>query len=465
MSGAIVFLDTNFNFIRDPGEVFARTDSNGAFKLDLDSAAAECLAFSPVVADVPIGAVDSDLGVVSEPFTMILPPRFGEADQDALFVTPLTTVVWEEVRKVIEQSTLSSASCASLQENAGLVEQVNNALESALKNTVRHYNLAADDIFSDFVAQGDIEAAQAAQSIVRGLKKSFIETAALRSQNPSADWAYVTYFKFDARDGDDLYPNAWYRETDYKVGNFGYFELMKVSEDLETDLRLIINYERDFEDISVGTDLLQLQRIKEIQSRGGDDSAYTCDDMEEASFTQGTFQYLLANRYSRSGAAELSECAFQSFLASTEKRTLQIQTDRGETGGATFQFSPPNVIDGEEKLVGWYDLFSTAPSLSAQELLTATGDLVTSIRALPYQFCNKGSAGAEFLYRTKVEVFSDRRVVTDRYADDSYDVRTEFNDGTSTTESFAAGSDPTRNGCDQFDSDNDGLNDAEDSFL
>ncbi|MDA9920135.1 hypothetical protein N9D87_01555 [bacterium] len=239
---------------------------------------------------------------------------------------------------------------------------------------------------------------------------------------------------------------------------------MKVSEDLETDLRLIINYERDFEDIPVGTDLLQLQRIKEIQSRGGDDSAYTCDDMEEVSFTQGTFQYLLANRYSRSGAAELSECAFQSFLASTEKRTLQIQTDRGETGGATFQFSPPNVIDGEEKLVGWYDLVSTAPSLSAEELVAATGDLVTTIRALPYQFCNKGSAGAEFLYRTKVEVFSDRRVVTDRYADDSYDVRTEFNDGTSTTESFAAGTDPTRNGCDQFDSDNDGLNDAEDDF-
>ncbi|MDB2556767.1 hypothetical protein N9X77_02230 [Luminiphilus sp.] len=464
VSGAIVFLDTNFNFIRDPGEVFARTDASGAFRLDLDSAAAECLAFSPVVADVPIGAVDSDLGVVSEPFTMILPPRFGEADQNALFVTPLTTVVWEEVRKVIEQSTLSSASCASLQENAGLVEQVNNALESAVKNTVRHYNLAADDIFSDFVAQGDIEAAQAAQSIVRGLKKSFIETAALRSQNPSADWAYVTYFKFDTRDGDDLYPNAWYRETDYKVGNFGYFELMKVSEDLETDLRLIINYERDFEDIPVGTDLLQLQRIKEIQSRGGDDSAYTCDDMEEVSFTQGTFQYLLANRYSRSGAAELSECAFQSFLASTEKRTLQIQTDRGETGGATFQFSPPNVIDGEEKLDGWYDLVSTAPSLSAEELVAATGDLVTTIRALPYQFCNKGSAGAEFLYRTKVEVFSDRRVVTDRYADDSYDVRTEFNDGTSTTESFAAGTDPTRNGCDQFDSDKDGLNDAEDDF-
>ena len=48
-------------------------------------------------------------------------------------------------------------------------------------------------------------------------------------------------------------------------------------------------------------------------------------------YTQGTFQYLLANRYDVEGAADLSQCAFESFADSTQKRTLQIQTERGET--------------------------------------------------------------------------------------------------------------------------------------
>ena len=359
---------------------------------------------------------------------------------------------------------MAGASCETLSSNPDLVEQINTAVTNAVANTVRHYNLPADKIFSDFVGQGDLAASEAAQTIVRGLKRSFVETAALRSLYPTADWAYVTYFKFDSRDGDDLYPDAWYRETDYKVGNFGYFDLTKVSEDLESDLRLIINYERDFAEFSVGDGRLGLQRIREIQSRGGDDSEYVCEDMEEADYTQGTFQYLLANRYDVEGAADLSQCAFESFADSTQKRTLQIQTERGETGGATFQFRPPTIINGEVALTEWFDLFDIVPTMSDENLQVATQDFVDTVKGLPYQFCNKGSAGAEFLYRTKIEVFEDKRVTTDRFDDDSFQVRTEFTDGTSTIESFAAGSDPTRNGCDQFDSDFDGVNDALDDF-
>ena len=39
-------------------------------------------------------------------------------------------------------------------------------------------------------------------------------------------------------------------------------------------------------------------------------------------------------------------------------------------------------------------------------------DLVDTIRGLPYQFCNKGTAGALIVERSKVEVFDDQRVVT-----------------------------------------------------
>ena len=96
---------------------------------------------------------------------------------------------------------------------------------------MRHYNISADGIFQDFIANQNSVAIAATEEIVRGLKRSFAETAALRAEYPNADWAYVTYFKFSDRDADDSYPDAWYRETDYRVGNFGFFELMKVSED------------------------------------------------------------------------------------------------------------------------------------------------------------------------------------------------------------------------------------------
>ena len=347
-------------------------------------------------------------------------------------------MVWEEVRKLIEQETLAAASCDSLRANPDLIERIENAVNNAVTNTVRHYNIPADRIFADFVGQNDAEAAEAAQNIVRGLKRSFVETAALRTQNPTADWAFVTYFKFSDRDADGLYPDAWYRETDYKVGNFGYFELVKVSEDLDTDLRTIIKYERDFDQLPVGDATLGLQRIREYESRGGDASPYTCNDFEEASFQQGASEYLLANRYSVSGCSSLNSCAFESFANSTDSRTIAVRDFDGSGGesGAVFKFYPGDVINGQAALTGWYDMLSVARGLDEQDLLLATDDLVDTIRGLPYQFCNKGTAGALIVERSKVEVFDDRRVVTTRYADDSFDVRTEFNDGTSSTESL-----------------------------
>ena len=156
-------------------------------------------------------------------------------------------------------------------------------MESAISNTVRHYNISATSIFKDYIALNDTEASTAAADIVRGLKRSLAATSALRAQYPSADWAFVTYYKFSVQDGDSLYPQAWYRETDYKIGNFGFYDLTKVSDDLETDIRTIVNYERDFDNIELAGGTLGIQSIRNYQSQGGDDSPYSCEDSEEVS--------------------------------------------------------------------------------------------------------------------------------------------------------------------------------------
>lgn len=459
VSGANVFLDLNLNLLRDAGEPSATTDAGGAYALELTAAQTACLAYVPVVADVPVGAMDSDLGEVTQAYKMVLPPRFDAVDNSQLIITPLTTVVWDEINKIIEQSSIAGSSCASIAADEGLAERVSGALESAIRNTVRHYNISATSIFKDYIALNDTEASTAAADIVRGLKRSLAATSALRAQYPSADWAFVTYYKFSVQDGDSLYPQAWYRETDYKIGNFGFYDLTKVSGDLDTDIRTIVNYERDFDSIELAGGTLGIQRIRNYQSQGGDDSPYSCEDSEEVSLFTDSSEYLLTNRYSISGSASLDACQFESFASSTQSRRLQVRDfdNIGNETGSTFDFAGSISVDGETRLSDWFDFSAESEGLVA-------ADLIGTLRSLPYQFCNTGLGGATAVYRRKVEVMADRRLTTDVFGDDSYSLYTEFNDGTSLRENLDGFTSSASNNCAVADSDLDGVNDADDAF-
>ena len=71
--GQRFFLDTNFNLIREPNEASAITDADGQFEILLSAEQQACLAYAPLVANVPMGAIDLTLGEVTQPFDMILP--------------------------------------------------------------------------------------------------------------------------------------------------------------------------------------------------------------------------------------------------------------------------------------------------------------------------------------------------------------------------------------------------------
>ena len=52
----------------------------------------------PLVVDVPVGAVDLDLGSVEQAYQMVLPPKFKPLTQDDFYhITPLTTALWSSV--------------------------------------------------------------------------------------------------------------------------------------------------------------------------------------------------------------------------------------------------------------------------------------------------------------------------------------------------------------------------------
>ena len=429
VSGAFVFLDLNFNGEHDTNEPSAVTDEFGDFNLKLDGGAAQCESLAPVVVDVPVGAIDSEQGEVLEAYQMIAPPLFASQylDSTNLTLSPLTSVLWSEIKSALGLDKGVGYSCQALVGEISQQESIKDSLSQAITNIVRHYNLTEAQIYADFIAEGDGFAKQQALDIVKALKKSFAATAELRAMMPAASWASVTYYKFSALDGDDLYPNAWYRETNYKDGQLAVFEVVKVSDDLQTDVRLIIRGEREF---SVEGDL-QFQREREYESRGGDQSTYSCNDKESVSYTAAGVEYQLQNLASQSGITDSADCSFTTFAERTQGRYLFIRVfhDDGSENGAQFSFDIAQ--NGFSGLENWVDFIGRGDQF-------APAELQAYISQLPYQFCQTELAGATFVNRSRSVPGQDYNLVIDRANDGSYQIRTDYPDGRSTTETFAA---------------------------
>ncbi len=90
LQGASVCYDLNDNSACDAGEPTATTDADGKYSLSIDAAAAGKHA---VLALVPATAVDKDTGTAVGVAFMLKAPPSGSSGAQAVFVSPLTTVV------------------------------------------------------------------------------------------------------------------------------------------------------------------------------------------------------------------------------------------------------------------------------------------------------------------------------------------------------------------------------------
>ena len=238
VQGATAYLDLNFNRQLDEGEPNAVTSNTGDYRLELTEAQQECAQYVPLVVDVPVGAVDLDLGSVEQAYQMVLPPKFKPLTQDDFYhITPLTTALWSSVEK--ELAAGGALTCQSVMADQQKREQLMNSLEQAVDRVVYHYNIPEQKIYEDFIATGDSEISTKAQEIVRGLQKSFSASEELKRAHPDAFYAYVDYHQGDSRDNDNAYPQAWYRDQGIYWNNKSRSELVKVSDDFAQDIRVI----------------------------------------------------------------------------------------------------------------------------------------------------------------------------------------------------------------------------------
>ena len=397
VTGATVFLDMNFNGELDNNEPNVVSTGAGNYQLELSAKELECSSYVPLIVDVPVGAVDEDTGKVTEAYQMTLPPSLTPiSDEDILNISPITTAIWGAIKSSLE-STTKSLSCDTLLAQEDKREMLQRTLTSAIDAVVYHYNIAEADLFEDFISTGNDGVKQKAIKIVKGLKKSFKETLRLKEEHPDATWIRVNYHISDYRDGDNLYPGAWYRESYIREEGKTIFELDKVTNGLENKIKTIIygeitNFQVDDFDGSTSF---------EFESRGGDDSPYSCDIKEEIQLKVDSKEYRVTNLISKS-AEQFNDCLVSDFAEAITHRYAFIDyQDNDIDYGSQFIFYKENGVFSD--LNNWTDFSSVTETLD-KSILTAF------MESLPYLYSETGLSSASYVSKSKSFTDGDNKI-------------------------------------------------------
>ena len=155
IDGANIFIDQNFNFVKDDGEIATSTLSDGSFKLSIyEGDNYECLVARPIVADVPVGAVDSTLGTVTEAYQMIL-PSISDAGTAAVVVSPFTTILSEAIVEGKEETEGFVEDLTFAEGCTSKGDAVANSISSklvALENSIEaNFGIDISNLYTDFI--------------------------------------------------------------------------------------------------------------------------------------------------------------------------------------------------------------------------------------------------------------------------------------------------------------------------
>jgi len=467
ISGATAFLDLNFNAALDVGEPNAISNAEGLFDLILNNAQLQCSAYVPLVVDVPVGALDAELGEVSQAYQLILAPKEQPLSAESIAnVTPLTSVIWNEVKSQLLES-LTGLNCDSLQQQPEKIALIRETTHTALLDTVLSYGLTSDQVFADYIATNDAMAKNKAQQIVPALQLSYAATTSLNKQIPRAEWAFINLFKNEPNGGGDKrFPEAWLKRESYKLGDLAITRVFQLSDDLSTNITSLYLSESEY----TKQGQFSIHREREYQPMVNS-SLFSCSDTEQLSVSVGSLEVKLQNRSTKSDAASVNECGFRSFAESTDTRYITTSNFQSDGTEYSSQFVFNVAADGFNGLETWVDLIQTQ-SLDAQPFLRY-------ISGLPYDFCATGKSGAGFVNRSKSSTEGDVSVVIDRADDWSYSVTNNYPDGRVVKTDYTASENTDLNGCaaiivdldgdgipnsKDLDDDGDGFPDSSDAF-
>ena len=244
IQGANVFLDINGNGTLDSDEPSGSSGEGGRFEIGLNGEQAACKALAPVVADVPVGAIDETEGEVTEAYQMALPPGTDAIQSgNEVNITPLTSILWAELLALYSSGALPGISCAELENNSDAQEELQRKIDETIANAVRAYNVPESDLLSDYMASGATNAQRTAEDIVTGLKWSLREKIRLEGLYASNTGVRVVIKKVtggsvnDPSIGSSEY--GWYREWFVNDGGLLRSGVARLSDDLSSELYIL----------------------------------------------------------------------------------------------------------------------------------------------------------------------------------------------------------------------------------
>ena len=241
IEGANVFVDFNWNLQQDPGEPSATDDGEGNYTFSyrneefaaINDVSFDCAQNRVQVAEVPIGAIDADRGVVEEPFTLYYVPGgafsnsgSGQALTNNLInISPFTGLFLDIVAEKKEElgyGSIDLADGCSAQANS-LGESVITEVKTFVDDLQSKYGVSLLDLYEDYLDANNAQRAAKAEKVVNYLKASEgIKNAISSRHSTSLPDGYVPYVGLSRVASERLFGNEEFALLEVSVGV--YFE-------------------------------------------------------------------------------------------------------------------------------------------------------------------------------------------------------------------------------------------------
>ena len=241
IEGANVFVDFNWNLQQDLGEPSASSDGEGNYTFSyrndefaaINNVSFDCAQNRIQVAEVPIGAIDSDRGVVEEPFTLYYVPGgafsnpgSGQALTNNLInISPFTGLfldIVSEQKEELGYGSIDLAEGCSTQANS-LGESVIAEVKAFVDELQSKYGVSLSELYEDYLDANNAQRAAKAEKVVNYLKASEgIKNAIVSRHSASLPDGYVPYVGLSKAASDRLFGDQEFALLEVSVGV--YFE-------------------------------------------------------------------------------------------------------------------------------------------------------------------------------------------------------------------------------------------------
>ena len=421
VSGATVWLDINGNGEQDDSEPSTVSQEAGDYAFEFTNQQARCVPYATMYVSVPVGAVDEDLGEVTEAYEMAFPPALAPIeDKTLLNISPLTSVIWEQIKaKYGPQDKSKILSCDALINDASLRNEISDEIKTVTNELVQFYNLSADQMYADFIKNDDSKAYDLAQSIVTGLKSAYQQRSQIQQERPNAE-VRVRIYQSDKHDNEYKFDKSWYRDIVIFDRDLYISETVKLKSESELDEVDAVLVHLQSEDSVWGDDPQFTPKLKQrLDTYRNPQGSYYCSGNERLIFTKENVTYELNNSIPSRDSTDGTDCSNATFDQIFERQYNFGYQESGDSYSTELFFRESETEF--TKLSQWIDLKKNASTLNINEL----ADYLSTI---DYKY--KDAVSLTTNYWRKRHVSGDTQI--DQYSDGTWKKTVTNSDGTHT---------------------------------